>query len=413
MTVRLPSGHVSDTAIETATGHRRGSNEYRKITVAMFASGLATFTVLYCVQALFPAIAADFRLSPATVSLVLSVSTLTLAIGVIPLTTLSESLGRTRVMTASLVATAVLGVMVPFAPNLAVLLALRAVQGFALAGLQATAMAYLSEELHRESLGAGMGLYIAGNGIGGMLGRVLAGVVVDFASWRVAMGVVGLLAVACTAVFRLLILPSRRFEPKPLRIRPLIGSIGTALRDHGLLRLYLVGFLAMGAFVTVYNYLGFRLLRAPFELPHAVVSMLFVVYIAGSAASAAAGRLVDRFGRPPLLWSMAALTVLGIAALAWNTLALVVVGLVLVTAGFFATHAVASGWVGARAAVLRVPGPAIYLFCYYLGSSIGGTLGGIWFAKAGWPGVTGYLGIMFGLVIALGLSLLRLKPLRR
>ncbi len=412
--MRLAWSHVTSTMDEAVhAGHRRGSRQFRRITIAMFASGLATFTVLYCVQALFPAIAADFHLSPATVSLVLSVSTLTLAIGVIPLTTLSESLGRTRVMIASLTATAVLGVLVPFAPNLTLLLVMRALQGFALAGLQATAMSYLSEELHRESLGAGMGLYIAGNGIGGMLGRVLAGVVVDFGSWRLAIGAVGLLAVACTIVFALLILPSQRFAPKPLRVRPLIGSIGTALRDHGLLRLYLAGFLAMGAFVTVYNYLGFRLLRAPFHLPHAVVSLLFVVYIAGSAASTIAGRLVDRFGRPRMLWSMAICTIAGIVLLAFGNLVLIIIGLVLFTGGFFATHAVASGWVGARAAVLAVPGAAIYLFCYYLGSSIGGTLGGVWFADSGWGGVTGYIGVLFGLVVLLGLTLIGLKPLRR
>lgn len=392
------------------SGHRRGSPEFSRIVIALVASGLATFTVLYCVQALLPELADDFHLSPATASLALSVSTAALAIGVIPLTTLSESVGRTKVMTLSLAVTAVLGLLVPFSPNFPILLALRALQGLALAGLQATAMSYLSEELHRGSLGAGMGLYIAGNGIGGMAGRLLAGLVVDFWGWRMALGAVGVLAAVCAVLFRMTILPSQRFEPKPLRVRPLARSVAQSFTDGGLLRLYAIGFLAMGSFVTVYNYLGFRLLGGSFGLSQAVVGSLFVVYLAGSAASTGAGRLVDKFGRPRMLWLMASTVLVGIALLFPDNLVLVVLGLIVLTGGFFATHAVASGWVGARSATVRGQGPAIYLFCYYLGSAVGGTVGGVFYSAGGWSSVTGYIGSMFVVLLLLAVSLRKLQP---
>ena len=353
--------------------HRRGTRDFRRITLALFSAGLATFTTLYCVQAVLPSLATEFRLSPAAASLAVSVATGALALGVIPLTALSEAAGRTPIMTVSLFASAALGILAAFSPAFAVLLVLRGLQGLALAGVQAVAMSYLTEEVHRGSLGFAMGLFVAGNGIGGMAGRLLGGLIDDVAGWRWALGVVGLIALACAIVFRLSVLPSARFQPRPLRARELALSVARALADSGLLRLYAAGFLLMGCFVTVYNYLGFRLLGPGFHLSRTIVGLIFVVYLAGSAAS-------------------------------------VIAGLVVTTAGFFAAHSVASGWVGARSAALGAQGAAVYLFFYYLGSSIGGSLGGLAFGGGGWPGLTVYTGCFVIAVVIIGLTLRRLLP---
>lgn len=385
--------------------HRRGGAGFRRITAALFAAGLATFTTLYCVQALLPALAGQFHLSPATASLAVSVATAGLAVGVLPLTALSEAVGRTPVMTASLFGSAAFGILAALSPNFPVLLALRAAQGLALAGLQAVAMSYLAEELHRGSLGFSMGLFVAGNGIGGMAGRLLGSLVDDAAGWRWALGAIGGLALACSVLFRALIVPSRHFRPRPLRPGALAGSIGRSLTDAGLRRLFAVGFLAMGAFVTVYNYLGFRLLGPEFRLSPALVGLIFVVYLAGSVSSTVAGRLADRFGRPRMLWPAAGVMLLGLALLAPANLAAVVAGLVVLTGGFFAVHSLASGWVGARSAALGVQGSAGYLFAFYLGSSVGGSLGGLAFGAGGWPGVTWYAGGFVLVVLAVGLVL--------
>lgn len=393
--------------------HRRGTPGFTRISLAMFSAGLATFTTLYCVQALLPALATRFTLTPATASLAVSVATAGLAVGVIPLTALSEAIGRTRMMTASLFVSAVLGILAAASPNFTVLLVLRAAQGLALAGLQAVAMTYIAEEVHRESLGFSMGLFIAGNGFGGMCGRLIAALVADVAGWRWALAIVGMIALACSTVFRFTVLPSAGFRPRPLRLRTLAGSVLRACGDLGLVRLFAVGVLAMSGLVTVYNYLGFRLLRAPFLLSGSIVGLIFVVYLAGSVSSTTAGRLADRFGRPRTLWLAAVVMLAGVVLLIPDSLAVVVAGLVVLTVGFFAVHAVASGWVGARSATLGVQGSAVYLCAYYLGSSIGGSLGGIAFGEGGWSATTWYVGALTVLVLVIGISLRHLAPARR
>lgn len=400
---------MASTTIQPETlRHVRGTPGFRRITLALFASGLATFTTLYCVQALLPALTIAFRLTPAESSLAVSVGTAGLAVGVIPLTALSGVVGRTPMMTASLFTAAVLGIAQAVSPSFAVLLVLRALQGLALAGLQATAMSYLSEEIDRRSLGYAMGLYIAGNGIGGMAGRLIASLVLDLTGWRWALAVVGLCALGCAIVFRVSILPSTHFVPSPPRVRHLAGAVGRAFTDSGLVRLFAVGFLLMGCFVTVYNYLGFRLLSPPFSLAPVIVGLIFVVYLAGSVSSTAAGRLVDLLGRPRMLPVTAAITLVGLALMLPSNLVLVVVGLVVTTAGFFAAHSVASGWVGPRAATLGVQGPAVYLFCYYLGSSVGGSVGGLAYGAGGWTGVSCYTGAFIAGVLVLAFTLRKL-----
>lgn len=405
-----PASTSASRTVDDLDRHERSSPGFRRVTLALFAAGLATFTTLYCVQALLPALATGFHIGPAETSLVVSVSTAALAIGVIPLTVLSEALGRTPVMTISLFTAAALGILAAFSPTFTVLLVIRCLQGLALAGLQAVAMSYLAEELHRGSLGFGMGLYVAGNGVGGMIGRLIAGLIDDVANWRWALGVIGVVALLCAVIFRLSILPSKHFSPRPLRLKPLASSVLRAFTDTGLLRLFAAGFLLMGCFVTVYNYLGFRLLGPGFGLPEVVVGFVFVVYLAGCLASAFAGRLVDRFGRPKLLWVMAVITIAGLALMVPDNVILVIAGLVVTTAGFFAAHSVASGWVSARSARLGAQGSAVYLFCYYLGSSIGGTVGGLAFTGSGWNGLTIYTGVFLLAVIALALTLRKLAP---
>lgn len=390
----------------TPAAHTRGTPGFRRATGALFAAGMTTFMTLYCVQALLPALSAHFSLSPAASSLTISVSTAAMAIAVVPLTALSDAWSRTGMMSLALGAAALLGIAAAFAPNYPTLLVFRVLQGLALAGLQATAMSYLAEEVHRESLGQAMGLYVAGNGIGGMAGRLVADGVLDLTgSWRWAIGAVGAVAAVSAVIFHLTVPASVRFVRREARPRALASAIGRALPDSALLRLYLIGFVAMAAFVTVYNYLGFRLIDAPFNLSQTTAGLLFIAYTAGSFSSAAAGRLVDRYGRPRVLLPALLVTLAGLALMLVPRLGAVIPGLVIFTVGFFAAHAVASGWVGGRSTVLGVQGAAVYLFFYYIGSAIGGSVGGIAYSAGAWNGLTLYCGCLVAVALLSAVTL--------
>ncbi len=161
----------------------------------------------------------------------------------------------------------------------------------------------------------------------------------------------------------------------------------------------------MGGFVTIYNYIGFRLLAPPYRLGQTAVGLLFSVYLVGVVSSAWMGALSGRLGRRPVLWGNVMIMLAGVGCTLARPLGVIVLGIALVTWGFFGAHAVASAWVGARARVGKAQAASLYLFAYYAGSSVVGTLGGLAWTALGWPGVAGLVGILLALALALPAAL--------
>jgi YNFM family putative membrane transporter len=397
---------LSTPAAPTSGLIRHGHPDFRRTTLALFAAGFATFALLYCVQPLMPVFARDFHVSGAASSLPLSLTTLFLAPTLIVAGTISEARGRVPLMLASLLISALLTMACALAPRWNVLLVLRALAGVSFAGLPAISMAYLGEEVHPSSIGLAMGLAISGNGLGGMSGRLVTALVADALSWRWAMAAIGALGVVAAVVAWRTLPPSRHFRPHPLRIGALSFTFWEQLRDTRLVPLYIEGFLLGGAFVTTYNYVTYHLLAEPYSLSHTAVGFIFVVYLVGIFASAWIGSLADRVGRRPMLAAMAAVMLAGIALTATRPLALIIAGVAVVTFGFFGGHSVASSWVGLRATHAKAQASALYLFFYYLGSSVVGSTGGLFWDRWRWPGVAAFVAALatVSLAVALGLA---------
>jgi len=322
---------------------------------------------------------------------------------------LSDALGRKTVMAASLAAAAAATVAIAFAPNWPTLIALRALTGLALSGVPAVAMAYLAEEMDRSAIGLAMGLYIAGSTLGGMGGRLAVAGIADLGGWRAGVGAVGAFSLVCSILFALTLPPQRAAVPKAhfLAIWP---AIRLHLADPGLRNLYALAFLVMGAFVTTYNYIGFRLEAPPFSLSQASIGLVFVIYLVGAVAAPTAGELAGRYGRRRVIGPAIVLMPLGALATLSDNLWLTIFGVGLVTAGFFGGHSIASSWIGLRAEKARAQASALYLFFYYLGSSVAGTLGGVVLIRAGWPGVAAFVGAMALLALLVALRLSRVPP---
>ncbi|MBN3079820.1 MFS transporter [Pectobacterium polaris] len=385
----------------------RGTPQFIRVTLALFSAGLATFALLYCVQPLLPVLSQDFGISPATSSLSLSVSTVMLAFGLLFTGPLSDTIGRKNVMVVSLMLAAICTVICAFMTSWNGVLIMRAMMGLSLSGVAAVAMSYLSEEIHPSVLAFSMGLYISGNSIGGMSGRLVSGVLTDYFPWRVAIGTIGVLALIAAITFWRILPESRHFRPGSLRPKTLLLNSKLHWRDAGLPLLFLQGFLLMGAFVTLFNYIGYRLLAPPYLLSQAVVGLLSVVYLTGSYSSPKAGALTARYGRAPVLSVAILLMLAGLGMTALSPLFAIFGGMMLFTAGFFAAHSVASSWIGQRARRAKGQASSMYLFSYYLGSSLAGTLGGFFWHSFGWMGITAFLSALLLLALVVSLILKR------
>jgi YNFM family putative membrane transporter len=366
---------------------KKGTSAFHKTNIALVAAGFSTFANLYCVQPLLPEFSKEFHISPATSSLALSLTTVTLAISMLLIGSLSESWGRKPVMAFSMAAVSVLAMLTAFMPNFHFLLVARILQGVVFAGLPAIAMAYLGEEIDPASLGVAMGLYISGNTFGGLGGRVIVGMVTDYFNWRVAIASIGGLSVIASLVFWFTLPASRNFQPRKLELSKLVKSMVSHLKDPGLLCLYGIGFLLMGSFVTLYNYIGFQLTAPPYSLSQTLVGWIFIIYLVGTFSSTWFGSLADKYGRRTMLLIAIFIMFIGAVITLNPFLPVKIVGIAIFTFGFFGGHSIASSWVGRRVTHDKAQASSLYLFFYYVGSSIGGTAGGVFWTNYGWVGV--------------------------
>ncbi|MFG3285499.1 MFS transporter [Streptomyces sp. NPDC048111] len=388
--VKTTTGAGAPSPVTPATGGARlapGDPAYRRAITALFAAGVAVFLLLYVTQGLLPEISDELRITPAEASLTVSATTAAIAFALLPLSALSEKYGRTRVMTASVFTAAVIGLVLPFVTGLGPFIALRALQGVALAGLPATAMAYLAEEVSPAAVSSAIGLYLAGNSIGGMSSRFVAGLVAQWSSWRVSLGVLGVIALCCAVVFRVTVPKAAHFRAAPIHPRAVARTVGGHLRTPLLLRLYVLGALFMVVFGAVFTVLGYRLSAAPFHLPEGVIGAFFLIYLVGTVTSARVGRIAERFDRRTALYGGIVVASAGVLVTVADSVAAIVAGLVLITAGFFTGHVIASSSVSATATTGRAQASAVYLTIYYVANSVGGTLAASAYHGAGWTGV--------------------------
>lgn len=367
---------------------QRGTASYRRASLALFLSGFSTFSLLYCVQPLLPIFADEFSVSPAQSSLSLSLSTGFLAIAIICAAAISEGLGRRSLMSISLVGAAALTIAAAFVPDWHLLLVIRALQGFVLGGVPAVAMAYLAEEIDPRGLGATMGLYVGGTAFGGMSGRVLTGIFAEYLTWRPAMFLIGAIGLAAAAGFIALLPASRNFIRRPgfdpkFHLKAWLAH----MRNPALPFIFAIAFLAMGSFVTIYNYAGFRLVAAPYDLTQTELGLIFTVYLFGIGASSVGGILGDRFGHFAVLLTGIAITAVGSALTLSAFLPVIIFGIIVLTSGFFMSHSIASGLVGKLARGTKGHASSLYMLGYYVGSSVMGSAGGWFFAIEGWTAV--------------------------
>nr|WP_309487192.1 MFS transporter [Bacillus sp. ISL-4] len=384
---------------------KRGTKEFKKVNFALFAGGFCTFAILWGTQPLLPEIAKEFQISPAVSSLSQTSTTITLAISLLIAGTLSEIYGRKRVMTISLVASSMLAVLTGFMPNLDLLITCRILLGITLAGLPAVAMAYLGEEIDPKSLGMAIGLYISGNSFGGMAGRIISGILTDYFGWRIALTGIGIVSFAATFIFWSFLPQSTNFKVQTFNVKQFGLGLFSHFKTPSLIHLFLIGFLLSAGFVSLYNYIGFQLINPPYSLSQTLVGFIFIVYIVGTISSTWMGMLADHYGKGRMLQVSIIILMLGVCITLDLNLWIKIFGIAIFTFGFFASHSIASSWVGRLAAQNKAQASSLYLFSYYFGGSIAGTASGTFYSNFGWIGIVIMIAVLSTISLLISIHL--------
>ncbi|WP_087025773.1 MFS transporter [Thaumasiovibrio subtropicus] len=383
-----------------------GTTAYRRLTFATALGSFILFCNLYLFQPLLPLFAQEWAMSETAVNSVLAVTTMMLAISLVPCAVISERVGRRPVMITGLMLLPILGGLMSRAESFEVLVLYRGLLGIALACFAATAVAYMAEELSPSAFRVAVGGYISANSLGGIAGRISGGMLGDWLSWQHA-------AIAMAAVTLVSVVLIAAWLPKQQHFSASKGGVGAInrqlvmhLRNGALLPAFIVGGVNFALFVNLYSVMGFRLVGAPFYVPVGFASLIFLCYLAGTVSSRLSGHWRKHGTASQGMLMGCAVSAIGMLVAVVDLLPAMFIGLLLVSGGAFFTHSLALGWVGENAQTGKATANALYLVSYYTGGSLGGyLLLSAWQWQAWWGVIAA--GSVLYLVLALAILVLK------
>lgn len=356
---------------------------------------MAIFINLYAAQPLMPAFAQEFQLTELEAAHSLTISTFMLSISLLIYGPLSDAIGRKIIMSVTLVCITLTSFALSYATSFEELLWLRALHGFFLGGIPATAVAYIGEEFPRAKVAAIIGFYISANSIGGITGRIMGGFVNDLADWQTVFIVVTVINLAITSYFIFALPASQAFTPQKLRFSTTIKRLYGHLCNRQLLVAYVIGGLHFMLVLTLYTYIIFVLAEAPYSLSSSWLGLLFLTYASGTIGSAFIGKIDKKISCAQRVNMGTCFIIVGSLCTLQGSLVMIIGGLLINTFGFFVAHSSLSAWVNTHAIGSKASASSLYLVFYYLGASVGSN-----YLNPFWE-MAGYLGVVAAAVLTL------------
>jgi predicted MFS family arabinose efflux permease len=369
----------------------------RHLAVAL--AGGCAFINLYAPQAILPLLAQEFHVGAAEISMIMTVSTMSVALTAPFTGAVADLVGRRLMIVIAALALVAPTVMVALSPSLEWLLFWRFVQGLLLPPIFTVTIAYIGDEWPLSEKTAVTAIYLSASSVAGFSGRFITGLVADAIGWRGAFMVIA----AITAVFALGITVLLPREKKFVAAQSMRASLSQMVRHLGNLRLvatYAIGFGVLFNFIVTFTFVNFLLAAPPFNLSASFLGAIFLVYLLGAAVTPQTGRLVAWLGRRTFIFCVIAVWVFGLFLLLVPSLPVIIAALAIVAACGFFGQAIATSYVQITAVRGTSSAVGFYVTSFYVGGAVGAYLGGIAWQAGGWPGC---VALVIGMLAAMTL----------
>ncbi|MGN7385900.1 MFS transporter [Sporosarcina sp. SAFN-015] len=368
--------------------------QFWKIVLGLGFASVFIFASMYSMQPLLPLFTTEFGISVSYASMAMSMTTIGLIVGLIVLGFFSDRNGRKVYVYLSLIGSVIPFLIIANTESFLLIVILRFVQGFALAGVPAAALAYISEEVHKNFTNIATALYISFNSLGGMVGRFMTGFIAEQASWQMSLYILSIFGMVLFIVLLLALPKSRNFVPTDTTFLKDIEGIVFHLKNPSLLVVFGLGIILQLSFTGVWTYLPFHLIDPPYSLSLETISYLYLAYGFGVVGAPLAGWLSGKFGLRNVRFVGIVLLVLGIGVTAFSSLIVTIIGLCIVCLGFFTAHSLTAASVSKEATHHKGSAASLYLVSYYIGVAMGSTLLSPLYGSFGWGGLVAFTAIL-------------------
>ncbi|TCC57733.1 MFS transporter [Kribbella pittospori] len=387
MTSRSPS-----VPVEPGLSTRR----LRALTfVLAAAAGISIANVFYS-QPLLSLIAESFGISEGSAAVVVTVTQLGYAAGIIVVIPLGDLFDPRALASRVLVITAVAAACVAVATNLTIFLVASAVLGFTSVVAQIV-VPFAAHLAPAGQSGRYVGQVMSGLLLGIMLARSVSSFLADLWGWRSVYVLSAALMVIMVIVLAT-VLPRRKPDHTG-SYGSLVVSIWHLIREEPALRrravLQAIMFATFSAFWTSVTYV----LITEYDLSQTKIAIFALVGAAGAAAAPIAGRIGDRGLGRPATGVVFALAAVAMAVAGFGVHHLVVLAL----AGILLDLAVQGNLVLSQQEIYALRPDArsrlntVFIASVFFGGATGSALSGVVYAHAGWTGIA-ILGVVLSLV---------------
>ncbi|NIK25988.1 MFS transporter [Paenibacillus lupini] len=351
------------------------------------ACGLAVANIYYA-QPLLDAIATEFGITHSSVGMVITITQVCYALGLLLLVPLGDLLNRRLLIAGQLLVSVLALIVVGTAPTSMVLFIGIAVVGL-LAVVTQTLVAFAATLAAPAERGRAVGVVTSGIVIGILLARTFAGVLTDFAGWRsVYLVSAGLTLIMACVLFR--VLPHDEHKRESLSYLQLLRSLITLFAQERILLIRgTLALMIFAAFSILWTSLVLPLSTPRLSLSHTAIGAFGLAGVAGALAAARAGRLADRgLGQKTTGVALILLLIswLPISYTPHSLLALIV-GIVLLDLAVQAVHVTNQSMILALRPEARSRLTAGYMIFYSIGSATGSIASTSIYAYSGWNGV--------------------------
>jgi MFS transporter, YNFM family, putative membrane transport protein len=382
--------------------------------VRLSVVGLISFLTLvdlFAAQAILPQLAAAFGATPAQMGTAVNASTFGMAGAGVLVALLGRHIDRRRGIWMSLALLAIPTTLLATTRDLGAFTALRVAQGVLMASAFTLTMAYLSEHCAPGEVTRALAAYVTGNVASNLFGRMLSAAVADHFGLSINFLAFAALNLAGAA---LVYVSLERSMPMPMPraegMSRWLGAVAVIVRDRRMRAAMAIGFIVLFAFIGVFTYVNFVLVRPPLALSPMSVGLVYLVFLPSIAITPMAARFAQRLGFAKAMRAGFLIALAGLPLAAAAQLEAVLAGLVSIAVGTFLAQALATGYVSRLALGDRASASGLYLASYYVGGLVGSALLGVIFDAFGWRACLAVIGL--ALVLAL-LLVSRLEPVPR
>ena len=359
--------------------------------IPVILAGFCAFLTLFAPQPILPLLAGVFHTSKATISLMVTASTLGVALAAPVMGQVADRVGRKRVIVLSALTLGTATMLTATSTTLDALLFWRFIQGVATPGVFSVTTAWVHDQWPAGRAAPAISAYVSGTIVGGFSGRVIAGLIAEHLGWRWAFIVLGCISLTIAAYLWAFLPMGRELAPTEGPTR-LIDGLLDHLRNKQLLAAYGVGSCVLFSLTALFTYVTFHLAAPPFLLGPGTIGSIFAVYLVGAAVTPFAGRHIEKEtrdgkdGHGKMLIRAAAIGAVGALVSLVPNMWAVIAGLAICSTGVFITQASATTFVGTAAKHNRALALGLYVSFYYAGGSLGGAAPGWLWQTFGWPG---------------------------